>query len=356
VLGLSVSASASNVSQLQSKLGSTQSQLSSTQSHEQSLSQKVKSLNSQVSGLAGQVSLVQSREAAARATLGQEDAQLGQARVEVADERVRLAHLRKILHLARRALASELVSEYEQPQESFVSLLVNAGGFQQLLDQIQYMSSTKQHEQTIVIITRRAQAETVAASKRLLALEAADQRAADATATQTSALEGMSSLLSSRELALADERSAQATALAATQAKGAELTEAIATIQKQEAAAKAAAQAVATTAPSSTPGSPTSSTSPGALGGTPGQTTGTDGWAIPYAIVLCESGGQNLPPNGAGASGYYQIEPATWKDFGGTGPAAYLASKAEQDAVAAKIWNGGAGASNWTCARIVGIT
>ena len=79
------------------------------------------------------------------------------------------------------------------------------------------------------------------------------------------------------------------------------------------------------------------------------------GWAIPYAIVLCESGGQNLTPNSAGASGYYQIMPATWKLFGGAGPAAYLASKAEQDAVASRIWNGGAGASNWVCAGIVGI-
>ena len=49
----------------------------------------------------------------------------------------------------------------------------------------------------------------------------------------------------------------------------------------------------------------------------------------------CESGGQNLPPNSAGASGYYQIMPGTWTQYGGTGPAAYLASKAEQDAVAA---------------------
>jgi hypothetical protein len=71
--------------------------------------------------------------------------------------------------------------------------------------------------------------------------------------------------------------------------------------------------------------------------------------------VLCESGGQNLPPNSAGASGYYQIIPSTWKLFGGTGPAAYLASKAEQDAVASRIWRGGAGASNWVCAGIVGI-
>jgi hypothetical protein len=47
--------------------------------------------------------------------------------------------------------------------------------------------------------------------------------------------------------------------------------------------------------------------------------------------------------------------PATWRLFGGSGPAAYLASKAEQDAVASRIWNGGAGASNWVCAGIVGI-
>jgi hypothetical protein len=77
-------------------------------------------------------------------------------------------------------------------------------------------------------------------------------------------------------------------------------------------------------------------------------------WAIPWPIVQCESGGQNTPPNSAGASGYYQIMPATWRGFGGSGPHAYLAPKAEQDRVAAKIWNGGRGASNWVCAALVG--
>ena len=115
-----------------------------------------------------------------------------------------------------------------------------------------------------------------------------------------------------------------------------------------------------TPAPTPVPSSssPRSSSS-GAGTGTPtasGPALGpSGGWAIPYAIVLCESGGQNLSPNSAGASGYYQIMPATWRLFGGGGPAAYLAGKAEQDAIAAKIWNGGAGASNWVCAGIVGI-
>ena len=76
---------------------------------------------------------------------------------------------------------------------------------------------------------------------------------------------------------------------------------------------------------------------------------------IPGAIVMCESGGQNFPPNSAGASGYYQIIPSTWKAFGGTGSAAYQASKAEQSAVASRIYAGGSGVSAWDCAAMVGI-
>jgi muramidase (phage lysozyme) len=71
-------------------------------------------------------------------------------------------------------------------------------------------------------------------------------------------------------------------------------------------------------------------------------------------VVLCESGGVNLPPNEAGASGYYQIVTSTWEQYGGHGAAAYLASKPEQDAVASRIWARGAGAPNWVCASVIG--
>jgi hypothetical protein len=79
-------------------------------------------------------------------------------------------------------------------------------------------------------------------------------------------------------------------------------------------------------------------------------------WAIPGAIVMCESHGQNLPPNSAGASGYYQDMPGTWAAYGGAAYAAqaYEATKAQQDEVNARIWNGGSGASQWVCASIVG--
>lgn len=79
-------------------------------------------------------------------------------------------------------------------------------------------------------------------------------------------------------------------------------------------------------------------------------------WVIPTPIVMCESGGQDLPPNYATASGYYQILTSTWALYGGTQytPQAYQAPKSVQDLIAAKIWNGGAGADQWVCAQKLG--
>lgn len=73
---------------------------------------------------------------------------------------------------------------------------------------------------------------------------------------------------------------------------------------------------------------------------------------IPWYIVYCESKGTNEGPNGPlAAAGYYQIIPSTWAAYGGSPPNdASQHSKAEQDAVAARIWDGGKGASQWACA------
>lgn len=72
-------------------------------------------------------------------------------------------------------------------------------------------------------------------------------------------------------------------------------------------------------------------------------------WVIPEYIVICESKGRNEPPNSAGAAGYYQI--TEWYAKGGHGaPYANEHSKAEQDAMARRIWDGGRGASQWDCA------
>ncbi|MGO9823136.1 MAG: transglycosylase family protein, partial [Solirubrobacteraceae bacterium] len=228
-----------------------------------------------------------------------------------------------------------------------VSVVLNASGFNNLLEQIAFLDRAEHQQQVVIALTRQAKREADAAAVRLTKLEVADRRIAAGATLRANALQGMNELLQSRQGALQRARYAQQLALDAVQAEGQQLESRIARIRAQQAAAAAAARAAAAaqSAPQAPVGSPSAPPSLGPSGG----------WAIPYAIVLCESGGQNLPPNSAGASGYYQIIPSTWRLFGGTGPAAYLASKAKQDAVATRIWNGGAGASNWVCAGIVGI-
>jgi predicted nucleic acid-binding Zn-ribbon protein len=73
-------------------------------------------------------------------------------------------------------------------------------------------------------------------------------------------------------------------------------------------------------------------------------------WAIPEAVVMCESGGNYRAVNGSsGAGGAYQIMPSTWSAYGGKGRP-QDASKAQQDRIAAAIWRG-SGPSAWVCAQ-----
>src|SRR6185503_15618888 len=167
-----------------------------------------------------------------------------------------------------------------------------------------------------------ARDETDRQAARLADIEAEQQANAEAVARRRNALASMRAGLAQRQATLSRVRAARAQALAGTRAGRAAAESALnKLIAEREAAARA-----------------TSSGGP---------------WAIPWPIVQCESGGQNLPPNRAGASGYYQMLPSTWRGLGGSTPHAYQASKAEQDRLAATLWAGGAGAHNWVCAGMV---
>jgi peptidoglycan hydrolase CwlO-like protein len=325
-------------------VGALSNQLSNEQARQQRLSSSVSSLSGMISSLTSQISFVQTREADMRQQLSFDRVELAKVTADLERQRARVAVLRKRLDRSRMLLARQLLSNYEGNHPDLVSVVLNANGFNNLLEQISFLGRAEHAQQTIIALTKAAKAQATAAENQYLKLEARDVQITQSAAVRVRALEGMNALLSSRQAALSRARSAQQIALEASRARAAALQSRINRIRAAQLAAQARAAAAAAAAANSAPSYPTGSSA-----------VPSSGWAIPYPIVLCESGGQNLPPNSAGASGYYQIMPATWRLFGGTGPAAYLASKAEQDAVASRIWNGGAGASNWVCAGIVGI-
>ncbi len=319
-------------------LGDLSSQLGQVQSEQQSLSASISDLSQLIGSLGSQIALVQSREATVRAELFRDRVELARTRAALARERRLVALLKARLALAQFLLARQLVSSYETDRPDLVSVVLNATGFQNLLEQFDFLRLAEGQQQSIITITRVAKAQADAAAVRLAKLEATERAITEATEARARALAAMNALLQSRQAALQRARAAREAALDASRARGAELQAAIARAQAQRAAVQQAAVSA-----------------PAALATGSGQAISSGaGWSIPYPIVDCESGGQNLPPNSAGASGYYQIIPSTWQEYGGTGPAAYLVSKAEQDGVATRIWQG-AGPSAWDCASMVGI-
>ncbi|HUA03352.1 MAG TPA: transglycosylase family protein [Solirubrobacteraceae bacterium] len=347
VLGLALVPISSSADQ---SLGQLHSQLGAVQAHESSLAASISSLSGLISSLDSQIALVESREAEVRAELARDRSKLAAVQRALTRERQLLALLKARLARARMLLSRQLVSNYEQSKPNLVSVVLESNGFTDLLDKITYLKDAQQAQQAIIAVTKLAKARADAAEAHLATLQNTDRQITSETAQRVRALVGMNTLLHAKEGALQQARGAKQNALAATRSRGAALQAEIGRVEAAQAAAERAA--LAAQQQQQQAASSGSSSGPVPAGPTYGA---SGGWAIPYAIVLCESGGQNLTPNSAGASGYYQIMPATWKLFGGTGPAAYLASKAEQDAVASRIWNGGAGASNWVCAGIVGI-
>ncbi len=231
---------------------------------------------------------------------------------------VRLGH-------TRARLAAVLRSEYENPAPDLITVIFNAHGFADLLDTVDSIRRVQRNDQAIVALVRHARHDARHERAVLTSLEAQQRVAAAALLLRRNALAQIGAGLAARQAVLAQATAARQAALQATRASRHRAERLLSKlISEQE---KAAVSHIG-------PGGP---------------------WAIPWAVVQCESGGQNLPPNSATASGYYQFIDSTWERMGGSTPHAYQASKSEQDRLAAKLWDGGRGAGNWDCAYIVGI-
>ena len=232
--------------------------------------------------------------------------------------------LRARLAESRRALATMLRQRYTADQPDVVSVVLDAKGFADVLERIEFLRRVQHSDTLIVDAVRRGRNDARHDERILAALEPRQREQTAAVRSQRDALARMTAALQSRRAALAQARAAR---LAALQQHRRLAPPRRSTSSSRLLAAQARAAA------SHGPGGP---------------------WAIPWPIVECESGGQNLPPNCATASGYYQMLDSTWHGLGGSTPHAYQASKAEQDRLAAKLWAGGAGAHNWVCAALVG--
>jgi Transglycosylase-like domain len=261
--------------------------------------------------------------AAAQTELTLAQNRLAATRTALAAARRRVARLHERLIEVRAQLAIVLRARYMGDAPDFVTVVLHADGFPQLLEQITFLHRVERSEAHLLQIVQRARADAGHAQRVLTGLAARQARDADAVRVRRDALAGIAAGLRTRRDQLARAHAARLGALTRTRAGRKRAERALGRLL--------AARAVA--AQAGGPGGP---------------------WAIPWPIVQCESGGQNLPPNWATASGYYQMLDSTWHGLGGSTPHAYQAPKAEQDRLAARLYAGGSGAHNWVCAGMVG--
>ncbi|MBO9533059.1 MAG: transglycosylase family protein [Solirubrobacteraceae bacterium] len=271
------------------------------------------------------VAVLQQRQAEAQAELERWQGKLAATETRLDASRKRLASEQRRLRRDRTVLAGNLRASYLRGEPDLATVVLQSDGFAEFVERFRYESDLRARNAQILDNVRDARARTQRVERALNQIVPEQRRETDAVQRERDAVAARTTALAERQQMLAQARQARLQALKATVAgrKRAQRT-----LKRLIAAQERAS------VDKSGPGGP---------------------WAIPWAIVQCESGGQNLPPNSAGASGYYQFMPATWKGLGGSTSDAYKAGKAEQDRLAAKLWNNGAGARNWDCAAIVGL-
>jgi hypothetical protein len=291
---------------------------------ERSLGSAAARLGRLEAAVAHDVAILEGRVAAAQADLDRAQGAADRAAAALAAARARVHRLRIRLGQVRFRLAALLRERYESDPPDLVTVVLNSHGFAQLLETISYLHAVQQRDTDVLGLVRRARVDARHEQRVFKALTIKRRATLRVVRQRHDALASMASALRARRDALASARAAKLALLSRARSRRIAAEH---TLTRLIAARERAALIPG-------PGGP---------------------WAIPWPVVQCESGGQNLPPNYATASGYYQILDSTWAGLGGSTHSAYQASKAEQDRLAARLWAGGAGASNWVCAGLVGI-
>ena len=122
------------------------------------------------------------------------------------------------LQAASKALAANLVAAYEGNQPDLVSVILDAHGFSDLLEQMSFMRRIgRQDAQVIVGFTRLARAPVASQAKALAVARAARPELAEQVLARRNQVAALKAALLSRQIAELGTRSKQTGAAAAPQ-------------------------------------------------------------------------------------------------------------------------------------------
>jgi peptidoglycan hydrolase CwlO-like protein len=247
-------AQATSTSQLQRQISAGQSRISGLSGKVAAADKRLGQLRTGISGLEGRISALQQK-------IAPEVARLARLRTELTRARTQLAQLETLQAHAESVLAKQLVGTYESDQPDLVTAILDAKGFQDLLDRIAYVSRIQHQDAQVVKSVRATRVAVAAQATRLGALTTHLQALTATVLAEEKALEKDRLSLVQQETVLARSRNATAGQLQSIRSQVSGLQSKLSKIVAAQAAAAARASGVS--APAGFSGSVTVSSAGG---------------------------------------------------------------------------------------------
>lgn len=223
-----------------SSSGDLQSQISASQSAADSLRTQIAADTGQINRTANGIVAARDRLATLQRDLDNREQQLRNVQTSLIQTRDHLVEVENRLRRASKALAANLVAKYEGGQPDMMSVILDAHGFSDLLERINFLQRVGHQDALVVDSTRTARTEVTKEVTRLAALEKRDR-------TLTTQILGRRNQVAAMKAALLTQQRDQLSARSRDSAKLHDVNARLAALQRKAAAQAAAAARAAVT-------------------------------------------------------------------------------------------------------------
>jgi len=231
-----------------SSSGDLRSQIDANKSAAAALRTEIARDSQRISATTGGLNEARARLAGLQHDLNAREDQLRSVQTALVAARDRLVYLENRMHEATQALAANLVAEYEGSRPDLVSVILDAHGFSDLLEQVSFMQRVGKQDAQIVSNTRTARAEVSREANRLVTLEQRDRVLTGQILAQRNHVAALQAALQAQQLSALGARSRASSKLSDVNGR-------LHTLEAKLAAEAAAAARAAATQSSGTTGS-----------------------------------------------------------------------------------------------------
>ena len=173
-------AASERLERLRQRIETTEGRVQRRRGREAVLTSDVRRFGERISRLTRRVDAMRARQERAERELSASTAVLARTQTGLRTQRRRLVRLRGRLADARRILSARLLELYQADKPDIVGVVVNSGGFSDLLERAEFLRRIGQQDRRVVAAVRGARSEAVRSERRLGRLENSQR-----TATRT---------------------------------------------------------------------------------------------------------------------------------------------------------------------------